>query len=254
MALSLLHRRPPAVLGGLGAALAVTGALLSWPLVTRAGTGADLTVGALYGVDAGTGQRLEQHHCTASVVHSRSGNTLVTAAHCALSDQPLYFVPGLRPGRRPLGSWPVVDRVLSEDWDESRDPDLDVAFLKVGPDRPGGPPIEQVTGANVFRAGTDFGQPVQLTGYPIGSDQPVTCQTETGRQSARQYRLDSPDFTDGTSGGPLVVRGGASGSGPDEVIGVIGGYQEGGDSPDVSYAARFGDEVAELYGRAVRLG
>jgi hypothetical protein len=31
------------------------------------------------------------------------------------------------------------------------------------------------------------------------------------------------------------------------VIGVIGGYRQGGDTPQVSYAAVFGSAVAQLY-------
>jgi hypothetical protein len=31
---------------------------------------------------------------------------------------------------------------------------------------------------------------------------------------------------------------------------VIGGYEQGGDTPDVSYAAAFGPAVAALYQRA----
>jgi hypothetical protein len=35
------------------------------------------------------------------------------------------------------------------------------------------------------------------------------------------------------------------------VIGVIGGYQRGGGSPDISYAATFGENVQALYGIAM---
>jgi hypothetical protein len=38
------------------------------------------------------------------------------------------------------------------------------------------------------------------------------------------------------------------------VIGVIGGYQQGGDSPDISYAAAFGPNVRALYDIAVAQG
>jgi hypothetical protein len=34
-------------------------------------------------------------------------------------------------------------------------------------------------------------------------------------------------------------------------VGVIGGYQEGGDTDDVSYAASFGDHVRALFAEAV---
>ena len=54
-------------------------------------------VGALFTVVNG---KLVAHFCTASVVHSRAGNLLITAAHCVFRNkQPprgsLAFVPGL---------------------------------------------------------------------------------------------------------------------------------------------------------------
>jgi hypothetical protein len=36
------------------------------------------------------------------------------------------------------------------------------------------------------------------------------------------------------------------------VIGVIGGYEQGGDTPSVSYSARFGQAVRDLYDKSVR--
>jgi hypothetical protein len=34
------------------------------------------------------------------------------------------------------------------------------------------------------------------------------------------------------------------------VIGVIGGYEEGGKTPDVSYSPYFGSDIAQLYATA----
>jgi hypothetical protein len=38
------------------------------------------------------------------------------------------------------------------------------------------------------------------------------------------------------------------------VVGVIGGYEQGGDTPQVSYSSAFGANVAELYKAAVAGG
>ena len=57
-------------------------------------------------------------------------------------------------------------------------------------------------------------------------------------------------FSDGTSGGPLLADVGPA-DGLDTVIGVIGGYQLGGDTPSVSYAARFGGQLGALYQQAL---
>jgi hypothetical protein len=54
------------------------------------------------------------------------------------------------------------------------------------------------------------------------------------------------DYTNGTSGGPFLARlSGATGDG--RLIGVIGGYEQGGLTPSVSYSSRFGATVAALF-------
>jgi hypothetical protein len=35
------------------------------------------------------------------------------------------------------------------------------------------------------------------------------------------------------------------------IVGVIGGYQEGGDTPSLSYSVRFGPAILTLYRQAV---
>src|SRR5579863_1413089 len=58
-------------------------------------------IGPLY---AGPGAT--QHSCTASVVHSPRGNTLITAAHCiAGSGAGMVFVAGQRGAQDPYGRW-----------------------------------------------------------------------------------------------------------------------------------------------------
>jgi hypothetical protein len=57
------------------------------------------------------------------------------------------------------------------------------------------------------------------------------------------------DYTNGTSGGPFLAHiSGASDTG--RLIGVIGGYEQGGLTPDISYSARFGTSVALLFATA----
>jgi hypothetical protein len=59
-------------------------------------------------------------------------------------------------------------------------------------------------------------------------------------------RFDCAGFTDGTSGGPFIARWSPV-TGQGTVIGVIGGYEQGGDLPQVSYSVAFGATVAALY-------
>jgi hypothetical protein len=200
-------------------------------------------VGALFTASAG---KLGTHFCTASVVHSTRGDLAVTAAHCMTGVQgQVVFVPGYANGKEPYGVWPVSAIYTDQAWQSDQDQDDDVAFLRLS-DASGGVPIENVTGAERF--GTSQPEPalVRVIGYPGDTDQPVSCANWTKTFSATQLEFDCDGYTDGTSGGPFLAN--ASGaSGQWTVVGVIGGYEQGGDTPDVSYAADFGPAVAALY-------
>jgi V8-like Glu-specific endopeptidase len=200
-------------------------------------------VGALF---TSSGGKLGTHFCTASVVHSAHGDLAVTAAHCVAGVQgQVVFVPGYANGKEPYGVWPVSAIYTDKAWQSDQDADDDVAFLRLS-DAGGGVPIEDVTGA--VRLGTSPAEPalVRVIGYPGDTDQPVSCANWTKAYSATQLEFDCDGYTDGTSGGPFLAN--ASGTaGQWTVVGVIGGYELGGDSPDVSYAAHFGAAVAALY-------
>ncbi|HEY2286343.1 MAG TPA: serine protease, partial [Streptosporangiaceae bacterium] len=112
----------------------------------------------------------------------------------------------------------------------------------------------EVTGGEVLGTGQTAGEVVQVTGYPDAGDAPVSCASLVTGWSPGQLEFGCDGYTDGTSGSPFLVPGGAAGGRADLVIGVIGGYQQGGDSPDVSYSAAFGPSVAALYARAVAGG
>jgi V8-like Glu-specific endopeptidase len=176
------------------------------------------------------------HFCTASVVHSGGGDLVLTAAHCVQDG--MSFAPAYHDGVAPLGMWTVTSVAVADGWTSSADPDLDFAFLTV---RQAGNPasLESLTGANVLGTDRGFDHTITLTGYPDTTDSPVVCTGTTTRSDTYQMRVACPGFPDGTSGGPWVTDG--------AVIGVIGGYQLGGDTPDVSYSAYFDDDIAKLY-------
>lgn len=71
--------------------------------------------------------------------------------------------------------------------------------------------------------------------------------------SPTQMGFGCGGFTEGTSGSPFLIDSGGP-AGDVTVIGVIGGYQQGGDSADVSYAAAFGSNVQALYDVAIAQG
>lgn len=210
---------------------------------TAQASGGVPAVGALF--TAGTGE-LGTHFCTASVVHSAGGDLAVTAAHC-VTGKPgqIVFVPGYANGKEPYGVWQVTAVYTDQAWQSSQDPDDDVAFLRLS-DASGGVPIEDITGAERLGAGWQAPALVQVTGYPDGAGQPVSCANWAKSFSPTQLEFDCGGYTDGTSGSPLLADV-PTASGQGTVIGVIGGYEQGGDTPEVSYASAFGAAVAALY-------
>jgi V8-like Glu-specific endopeptidase len=195
-----------------------------------------------------------EHYCSASVVHSPAGDLVLTAAHCVHDGAgggyytDMVFEPGYHDGVAPFGQWTVTQALVAPGWAATSDPDLDFAFLTVHQD--GNPAtLESLTGADTLGLSSGFVNFVTLTGYPNTSNEPVVCQNSTTQQDTYQTRIACPGFPDGTSGGPWVIN-------PDPttklgtVIGVIGGYQLGGNDPDVSYSSYFDDDISALYATA----
>ncbi|EST28123.1 trypsin-like serine peptidase [Streptomyces roseochromogenus] len=196
-------------------------------------------VGALFGADRADSLR-GGHFCTASVVHSPQGDLIVTAAHC-VSDTgtDLVFVPGYRDGKAPFGVWKVGQRYLPDGWAKDQDEDSDLAFATV--DDVDDKPIEDVVGANRFMVGTATGATaVTVIGYPDSREAPIRCTNKPTAHSSTQQRINCPAFTSGTSGSPWI-------NGDGQVVGVLGGHEEGGSTDDVSYSVALGREAAELY-------
>jgi V8-like Glu-specific endopeptidase len=207
-------------------------------------------VGALFTETAG---QLGEHFCTASVVHSASGDLALTAAHCVTGRTgPIAFVPGYANGREPFGVWQVTRVYADQAWQTAADPDHDIAFIRLAK-AAGGVAVEDVTGGERLAAGRPPGSRVRVIGYPDGADQPVWCDNQARPFTATQLEFDCDGYPDGTSGGPFLADvDDASGQGT--VIGVIGGYQLGGSTPDVSYSVEFGAAVAALYQGAQEAG
>ncbi|MGW2249194.1 trypsin-like peptidase domain-containing protein [Kitasatospora sp. NPDC001660] len=196
------------------------------------------TVGALFSGSVAAGN----HFCTASVVHSATGNLLLTAAHCLTSTDGVTFVPGYRNGTAPFGTWQVTAIHTTTGWSQKGDVDEDFAILETAPSN--GRKIEDVVGAN--RLGTDepFGATVRLYGYPADSESPSLCTNTTDKEGTYERVIDCPSYPTGTSGGPWINT--ATG----DVVGAIGGFQQGGDTDDVSYSAYFDHTIATLYSEA----
>jgi V8-like Glu-specific endopeptidase len=203
--------------------------------------------GALF---VGTADDPGAHFCSASVVASAAGNMIMTAAHCVADGDGtpprtgMTFAPGYQNGVAPHGYWTVTSAGVGPAWLADGDPDDDVAYLTV--DRPGSPPIQQVTGA--YRV--DFTDPVAdvdvtAVGYNTDEEEATTVSGTATPWSSTQWELDAPGLSDGASGGPLL--GGPAGT---EIVGVVGGHEQGGDTSDVSYAAALGTALRSLYNQA----
>jgi V8-like Glu-specific endopeptidase len=207
-------------------------------------------VGALFSESNG---KLGSHFCTASVVDAAAGDLAVTAAHCVYGKTgTMVFVPAYADGKTPYGVWPVTKVYTDGAWDASQDPDHDVAFLRLS-DASDGAPIEDVTGAETLGAVAPASQSVRVIGYPDGAAEPVWCSGLVKGFSATQLEFDCGGYTNGTSGGPFLTGVDAA-TGQGTLIGVIGGYQQGGDTPQVSYAAVLGAAVSQLYATAQAAG
>jgi V8-like Glu-specific endopeptidase len=212
-------------------------------------------VGALFpaGDVTGTTTGLDTsggHFCTASVVSSPAGDLAVTAAHCVTGKTTSFvFVPDYHDGKAPYGSWAVTRVFTDAAWTASADPNDDVAFLQLAP-APGGVSVQSVTGAEQLQTGSAQRDQVTVIGYPDGNAEPVSCVNWTKPFGTTQQEFDCGGYPDGTSGSPFLADvNPATGGGT--VIGVIGGYEQGGDTPQVSYSIVFGTNVASLYQTAV---
>jgi V8-like Glu-specific endopeptidase len=204
-------------------------------------------VGALF-----TGGANPGHFCTASVVHSPNRNLVITAAHClgdlsARADL-ITFVPGFHDGKAPYGVWVTARVVVDGAWASAHDAGDDVAFLVVTA-ASGSRRIEDITGAERLRTGEPVGV-VRVTGYPNSTDRPIFCQNRATAFTARQMRFACDGFTAGTSGGPFLADVSPT-TGNGLVVGVIGGYQGGGNTAAISYSPMFGPNVAALYKTAI---
>ena len=190
----------------------------------------------------------QRHFCSASVVNSPDGDLVITAAHCVTGggSGTLAFVPGYDNGKAPYGVWTVTRVYVDEAWRSSADQDDDVAFLQVSQSS-SDVPVEDVTGAEQLGTGTPSArQSVEVIGYPNASGQPIACENRVKKPIKNQIEFDCGGYANGTSGGPFLVQVSQK-TGQGTVIGVIGGYQQGGATPDVSYSAVFGSNVAALY-------
>lgn len=208
-------------------------------------------VGALFTTSAGS---LGQHYCTASVIDSPGGDLAITAAHCVTGTSgTIDFIPGFDSGATPYGVWTVTKVYVDQAWRSSADPDDDFAIVRVS-QADSSVPVEDVTGAEQLLTGAPAGRRlVEVIGYPSSSSQPVSCQNRLTEPMVNQLEFDCGGYPDGTSGGPFLTDVDQA-SGQGMLIGVIGGYEQGGYLSQISYSSVLGANAAALYRTAVAGG
>ena len=208
-----------------------------------------LRVGALFEHDADG-----NHFCTASVVASPGRDLLITAAHCINGGknggyrQDIVFIPDYRDGQKPYGVWVPAHLLVAPQWENFSDPAYDVGFIVLKPHD--GKNIEEVLGANQLGIDPGYDNQVRVTGYPASQDAPVTCTGATSKQSESQLRFECDGFTGGTSGSPWVTHFDLR-TRTGTIVGVLGGYEEGGSTAAISYSSYLGPEIEQLYHQAV---
>jgi len=223
---------------GLGAAVI---ALFAFYITVIAPTafspGSARSSGAVGGLFVRTlGLTVPHPFCTASVVNSSHGDLLLTAAHC-LGKVPvsqMVFIPYYHGGTSPFGEYRVTSQTFPRRWFPGGNISRDYAFLTVSGN------VQARAGAE--KLGTSYPLPrsARLEGYSLSGD-PVVCTgqpSSVARAGRKQLKFDCPGFSDASSGGPFLTRI-AQKSGLGTIVGVIGGYQEGGGSTSVSYSSPF---------------
>ncbi len=190
-----------------------------------------------------------RHMCTAGVVDSPGGNTLITAAHCVSgSGAGMVFAPAERGGKAPYGRWRVTAVHLTLRWVKRQDPHDDVAFLTVAPRRIHGKvtQIQGVTGGYRLGATAVSGERITVIGYPAGTtNSPITCTAKS--YFNREFpSFDCAGYVGGTSGSPWLH---ATSHGP-EIVGVIGGLNDGGCTDSTSSSPVIAGRAHAVYHRA----
>jgi V8-like Glu-specific endopeptidase len=206
------------------------------------------TVGALF-FTTGT----QEHFCTASVVDSATLDLVLTAAHCVYgSSGPasnVVYVPQWHQGVSPYGAWPVKTITVASAWKQSRDPDVDFAFLAVTPPAGTHKPVQLVTGGLRLGINTPYSQAITPIGYNNTDDRPIKCATRSLKFEPTQIEFYCNNYQDGTSGGPWITHFNPK-TGTGTVIGEIGGYETGGDYAWQSFSPYYSWSILRLFAQA----
>ena len=204
-----------------------------------------------------TTSNASKHFCTASVIDGGHADLLITAAHCLYGGGHYHshvaFVPKYDAGKEPYGIWTAKRLTVTSGWKKSSDKDLDFGFIALN--TRGGHQIANVVGHNTLAINTGYHDWVNVDGYPMAkyakSDHPIYCRNWTKKKFKYTREFDCAGYYGGTSGSPFLWRMNYS-TGIGKVVGVIGGYQRGGDVDYISYSSIFDKDVWNLRAAAAK--
>ena len=203
------------------------------------------TVGALFV----PGAYPSLHTCTASVIRTKAGNVIMTAAHCISGTGVGYkFAPGYRNGMTPYGVWNVTAAFGAPGWIKNGNTRRDYAFLTVDKQLFNGKPrkLQSVTGANSLGRTAEAQDKVTVIGYALGSNDEALRCTTTVYMHGKFPAFNCGGFPGGTSGSPWLRK-------TDHglvVSGDIGGLHQGGCTPSTSYSPPLGKPARRALARA----
>ena len=181
------------------------------------------------------------HSCTGSVLHSATGDLVLTAAHCMADGPDDWFAPAYAEGVPP-DFWHIDRIYLDPRWTSKEDPLADFAVVSVSHGARGS--LEAAAGGGFAVGPTPpAGTAVAVTGYATGDGGgPIGCVGALAARDDGYPSLRCGGLVDGTSGAPWLSG--------DTVVGVTGGLQGGGCQENVSYAAPFDAAITRLVARA----
>jgi hypothetical protein len=204
--------------------------------VTAGPVAVDPLVGAVF---LGAG---DLHTCTGAVLHSSTGNLILTAAHCLAANVPTTFAPGFSDQTGHPQTWTVDAVYLDPRWVAVQDPHADFAIARVV--RADGATVEAVVGKGLTLADAPVdGTVVTVTAYPLSvGGAPIGCRGHTETAAGGFPSLQCSGLPDGTSGAPWRTD--------SNVVGLIGGLDGGGCDEKVSYSPPFDGHITDLLHRA----
>jgi V8-like Glu-specific endopeptidase len=189
--------------------------------------------------------------CSAAVVDSTAGDLVLTAAHCVNNRKyfatHIAYVPDYNGRKLLYGEWPVRAITIASGWQHSRNPNLDLAFLTVGPLN--GQQIQARTGGLTLGFNQGYAQKMEVIAYDNAQDKPVRCATKSFQFRPGQMEFYCQGFSSGTSGAPWIL-GYNPKNGTGTMFGLIGGYKGGGSWQWASYSPYFSAAARALYERA----